>query len=250
MSGHFTAVGTNSQELPSLHPKDIQDWLKRFRKAIEPLRIRYYVVGEYGDDTERPHYHIAIFGYPGCLNGLTQFGRGRDNCCSVCNMVRDTWKYGNIYVGSLTPESASYICGYVTKKMTSKDDIRLSGRYPEFARMSRRPGLGLMAMDEVADVLIEYDLMDKLEDVPVSLRHGSKIMPLGRYLRSKLRVLMGGIEKAPYNATQEAEVQAMYNDYLKNKEATSFKKHLVEESEPEVRNQEARQYLFKQRRMV
>ena len=46
----------------TLQKKDLQDWLKRLRRQIEPLKIRYYAVGEYGTNTMRPHYHVLLFG--------------------------------------------------------------------------------------------------------------------------------------------------------------------------------------------
>ena len=71
-----------------LVPKDLQSWLKRFRKAIEPQRIRYFGVGEYGDESWRPHYHVIVFNYPNCAFGLSRYGKTRVNCCVACDTVR------------------------------------------------------------------------------------------------------------------------------------------------------------------
>lgn len=84
-------------------------------------------------------------------------------------------------VAGLSAKSAMYIAGYVVKKMTHSSDPRLDGRAPEFARMSLKPGLGALALDAVVSVLVQYNL-----PVPLGLRHGKKILPLGRYLRRKL----------------------------------------------------------------
>ncbi len=47
----------------SLIPRDLKLFMKRLRKRMEPLRIRFYAVGEYGEDeAEHPHYHLALFG--------------------------------------------------------------------------------------------------------------------------------------------------------------------------------------------
>ena len=37
--------------------------MKRLRKKLHPLKIRFFHCGEYGDKTRRPHYHALIFGY-------------------------------------------------------------------------------------------------------------------------------------------------------------------------------------------
>lgn len=196
----------------SLQPKHLQDWLKRFRKAIEPLRVRYYAVGEYGDESQRPHYHVAMFGYPSCRYGVSTYNRYRNKCCDRCDLVSQTWGHGHVLLGQLEQASAQYIVGYVTKKMTSSSDDRLNGRYPEFARMSRRPGIGVGALDAIFDSITKFNLDFTETDVPVSLRHGNKLLPLGRFLRRKLRLMLGGDGNAPPEAVAEAqkEVRAVF----------------------------------------
>lgn len=196
--GGLRGVWTGDEPLQTLVPKDLQDWLKRYRKILEPVRIRFYAVGEYGDESNRPHYHVAVFGGPCCLRGHTERDRsGAIRCCEVCRTVQSTWQLGGVFVGSLTQDSAQYIAGYVTKKMTAKDDYRLRGRHPEFARMSLRPGIGQSAMHEVASQLMRFNLDQSQPDVPSVLRHGSRLLPLGRYLRRNLRRMIGKDEKTP-----------------------------------------------------
>lgn len=43
--------------------KDIQDFMKRLRKSIEPKKIKYFLCGEYGDKKRRPHFHVILFGH-------------------------------------------------------------------------------------------------------------------------------------------------------------------------------------------
>lgn len=187
VSSSFVTLTYSQEKLPSgstLVPDDARNWLKRLRKALSPHQIRYYLVGEYGDESWRPHYHAAIFGLDPILGGGDDGRKG---------VVAETWKAGHTYTGDLTPQSASYICGYVTKKLTSKKDPRLMGRYPEFARMSLKPGIGAPAMMDVAshfgDHSLEYIAAEL--DVPSSLQVGKKKQPLGRYLKSKLREALG-----------------------------------------------------------
>lgn len=184
-------VRVPGKDLATLSPEHLRNWLKRLRFKLQPQKIRFYAVGEYGDQSQRPHYHAVIFGLPPCSYGMTRklkHSVGK-SCCSTCDLVRDTWMLGNIYVGEVNLQTAQYVAGYTVKKMTCADDLRLEGRYPEFARMSLKPGIGAGMMHEVASALLEHD--DQLEDVPTVLRHGMKQMPLGRYLRKKLRAAMG-----------------------------------------------------------
>jgi len=103
----------------SLQPRHLQLFLKRLRKELSPHKIRFFAVGEYGDQTWRPHYHLAVF-------GIDAFST---------DIVRRCWGMGHVMVGDLSRASAAYIAQYCTKKLTSKDDPRLEGRHPEFTRM-------------------------------------------------------------------------------------------------------------------
>lgn len=181
--------------LATLAPPHLTNFLKRFRKSIAPHQVRFYAVGEYGDETERPHFHIALFNYPSCQWGQTRLHK--QYCCAVCELIKTTWGLGGVMLGTLEDTSMNYIAGYVLKKLTNKHDIRLNGRHPEFSRMSLRPGIGADAMHDVASTVLQFDLVQKEGDVPSALRHGSRILPLGRYLRRKLRTFSTGSPDAP-----------------------------------------------------
>lgn len=182
----------------SLDPRDLQLWLKRFRSRVEPLRFRFFAAGEYGEDrigqSGRPHYHLIVYGFRSCLHGVT---RHVEHCCSQCDIVRETWGKGHVALGEVNAASVGYCAGYVVKKMTSKDDRRLDGRFPEFMRSSRRPGIGVPAVSGIADAMLEHQLDVLLEDVPAALRFGSSYAGLGRVIRRKLRVAMGRSADTP-----------------------------------------------------
>jgi len=241
--------------LPSLMPKHYRDWLKRFRKTISPLRVRYFVVGEYGDETQRPHYHAALFGFPTCLRGRTlrRLGSTRaiwEECCSICQLVGKTWGHGDVDLGMLETSSAQYISGYVTKKMTMRDDYRLKGREPEFARMSLRPGIGADFMHEVASGFMQFNLEKTQVDVPSTLRHGNREMPLGRYLTKRLRKLTGRDEKAPQIVQDkiQADLQGV-RDAAFNR-SVSFASALKEANAPLVKSFKARQQIFTRKKTL
>lgn len=165
-------------EKPCLKPVDPQLWIKRLRRAIQPRKLRYYLVGEYGSKTQRPHYHLALYGAK----------------VTDIPLIDKTWGLGFAHYGDVTVQSARYILGYVTKKMTKSDDPRLEGRYPEFSRSSNRPGIGAPAMQILAETLFTKHGKNEIEilgDVPSQLRHGKKTYPLGRYLQQKLRDNVG-----------------------------------------------------------
>ena len=43
--------------LLSLDSEHTKNFLKRLRSKFPKNKIRYYLVGEYGEQTQRPHYH-------------------------------------------------------------------------------------------------------------------------------------------------------------------------------------------------
>lgn len=189
--------------LPTLVPEHPKNWLKRLRKHFPPEHVRFYLAGEYGDENFRPHYHVALFNVPTCARGRTRRRPGSSRpiwrgCCASCELVGETWGFGDVDLGILEDHSAQYVAGYVLKKMTHAQDPRLQGRYPEFSRQSNRNGgLGKDAMWEVASQLMRFNLDSTQVDVPSTLRHGAKERPLGRYLQQQLRKMIGKDEKAP-----------------------------------------------------
>jgi len=143
----FVTLTYSEDKVPadgSLDPDVARDWLKRLRERMRPRLLRFYLVGEYGDLTFRPHYHAALFGMPNCLRGRTDHRLER--CCASCEVIKASWGLGGIDCRELSMETAQYLVGYVGKKMTRPTDSRLAGRAPEFARMSLKPGIGAPAM--------------------------------------------------------------------------------------------------------
>lgn len=197
----FVTLTYSDEHVPdgnTLSPKHTQDWLKRLRKLLVPHKIRFYLVGEYGDEKDRPHYHAILFGYPACPYVLQNQQRPNRQCtCSSCAPLYTSWGKGRVYVGTVESDSAQYVVGYTLKKMTTRDDARLHGRHPEFSRQSNRPGIGFAAMHELASELMRLNLDTSQPDVPSVLRHGKKLLPLGRYLVRNLRKMVGKDEKTP-----------------------------------------------------
>lgn len=250
----FATLTYSDENLPenkSLKPDDLKLFLYRLRQAMKPHKIRFFACGEYGDETERPHYHLAIFNFPSCRNGFTN-RRGASFCCAQCATIQKLWPLGHIFLGTLEQNSANYIAGYVTKKLTDGRDARLNGRHPEFTRQSNRPGIGADAMDEVASVLMELGL-DAAPDVPAALTHGRSTWPLGRYLRRRLRTRIGRSPDAPKETIQQMEEklrpvrEAAHAMAPKGQRQTQFKNLLIELNEGKHINQEARHNRYKKK---
>lgn len=117
---------------------DLQKFVKRLRKYIQPTKIRYFGCGEYGGERLRPHYHLVVLGYcPDDLHYLKSTPKGTRLYNSPT--VSKLWGKGFITVGQVTEESVKYSCKYL-QKLTF--DTSKSGNAPPFVCMSTRPGFG------------------------------------------------------------------------------------------------------------
>lgn len=221
----FITLTFNQDNCPREISKDfIKDWIKGFREHYRyhhGRSLRFYVVGEYGSKTWRPHYHAILFGYPSCANSyrkkwLRKRKRGCD--CEPCKFLNDYWGLGFTDVGTCSLKSTQYVAGYVTKKMTKPDDPRLEGRHPEFAHSSRNPGIGNLAVAPISDSLFNTDtgeiLLDQYMDIPSVLKCDGKILPLGRYMKNKIRQRLGVDEEVSKKAFArwQKDMQDLYQD--------------------------------------
>lgn len=252
----FVTLTYDDEHLPqggTLIPEHYQSWLKRLRVKVAPSRFRFYLVGEYGDDSFRPHYHAALFGFQTCERGRSVYTLERPNsCCYWCDLVRATWGKGNVYLGTLEDDSAGYMAQYVTKKMTSKDDPRLGGRHPEFARQSLKPGIGHDALWEIADALMRYELDSVMVDVPNGLRHGPSVWPLGRYMRQNLRKYIGRDKKVPQAVVDEmaATLLPLRLAAKASSDEPSLKHHVMAVDEGRVASMLERNLIFSKKRTL
>lgn len=122
-------------------------FLKRLRKSIEPAKVRYFHVGEYGTTNFRPHYHALLFGYrPTDQEVLSTRG---DYTVFTSPELRDLWPAGLHEFGDVSPASALYCAGYMKRKMTGSWAKQKYGvREPEYGTMSRNPGIGAAWIDK------------------------------------------------------------------------------------------------------
>lgn len=100
----------------SLRYADLQKFWKRLRKR--GAELRYYAVGEYGDETMRPHYHACVFGQGFIDNRIII--RKEPTMLWLSPELEEAWGQGQVSVGALTYETARYTASYVTKKLKSK----------------------------------------------------------------------------------------------------------------------------------
>lgn len=143
------------EAMPSmtLCKRDLQLFMKRLRDRFKDQRIRFFGCGEYGPSTQRPHYHLILFGLK--LPDLVYIGDIRGNRYYMSRILEETWSVvvqkpnigrtllGHISITDVTWETCAYTARYITKKLNGAaaqfyTDFNLQ---PPFVEMSRRPGL-------------------------------------------------------------------------------------------------------------
>lgn len=255
--------------LPTLVPTHLKSFMHRVRTRarrsadLSHRHVRFFAVGEYGDLTQRPHYHVVLFNFPSCLRGRTLSPPAYPRCCGPCDFIADCWyteddqgvksPFGKVELLPLSRELAAYIGGYVTKKMVRYDDPRLEGRNPEFARQSLKPGIGAGAMHDVADVLLRYyDVAAELGDVPAVLGHGRQELPLGRYLRAQLRMMVGMDAKAPQVTLDKMaeEMLALRLAARSDEKDPSIRSKVIAQNKGRVAGVVARHNIHRKRRVL
>lgn len=198
----FITLTYNDECLPEKNQLDkthLQKFFKRLRKrhqgttAVQKydevgneagihFPIRYFAVGEYGDLTQRPHYHAILFNFD--FTDKIFFKKSKNNKLFISQDLQRLWskkiseteveyypkehlykegkniycKLGHVTVGAVTYESAAYCASYCMKKINGKMKEKHYRRFgeidydtgeietycieQEFSTMSRRPGIG------------------------------------------------------------------------------------------------------------
>jgi len=105
--------------VPTVRWADGQKFLKRLRKYLAPARFSYYGVTEYGTRSNRPHLHIAIFGYAFLDDQVVI--QERPHKLWTSETLERLWSIdgeliGNVSVGALNWQTANYVAGYIIEK--------------------------------------------------------------------------------------------------------------------------------------
>lgn len=209
----FVTLTYEDSHIPQIDGLQVLDkshfkrFIREFGRTSFGPNFRWYGVGEYGDESMRPHYHFILFGVGvGWRNEIAYaWSEKIDKDHVTSKMVRDgrvladgtkfRQMFGHITMEPLIAERAAYACGYVVKKMSASDDTRLKGRPPEFRSMSKQyGGIGISGLGWLADMQMTNAGSKALAqrcDVFDSIRVEGKIWPIGDYLRNELRKLMG-----------------------------------------------------------
>lgn len=197
---------------PQLIKAHLHKFIRRARRHYAATTLRYYGVGEYGDELGRPHFHVLLYGAH--FNDRTRWKTTpTGDTLYRSPTLEKLWPHGHALFSDVTFETAAYVARYALKKITGpKAAEHYQGKQPEFASMSLRPGIGGNWIKKYADEAAQngtvicrgreiknpryYD--DKLEKT-----HKAKVE---KYKRERTRQLPPATERTPTRLATREEV--------------------------------------------
>lgn len=140
----FVTLTYSDEHLPgdgSLNHRHFELFMKRARDRI-PGPLRYFMCGEYGEETQRPHYHAVMFNVefrPWKMQGKS----GSGNAFYSNTLLTELWGLGHCTVQPVTVQTVGYCTRYCVGKLTGElGKIAYGERKPPYCAVSNRPGIG------------------------------------------------------------------------------------------------------------
>lgn len=187
----------------TLKKEDIQLFLKRLRKSLEPDKLKYILVGEYGPTTLRPHYHAILFGYQSYQPDVYHITNSDGVDIYFDAFLEEVWSHGHVQIGSATSASAHYVTAYLLKgidfhrhdpsmcrkkycanKKETKEEIEKI-KWHDIENKMHRPfllvsrGLGKRYLDDNVENVIELNVLDQTKPKPVPRYYIKKLKEMG-----------------------------------------------------------------------
>lgn len=208
----------------TLRKKDFQDFVKRLRKNTG-IKLSYIACGEYGPQTNRPHYHCILFGYWPKDTKLAGISKTKIEYYNSEELSK-TWGKGWVTIEKANYNSIAYVARYTQKKAGIKPEKRQYtgeiepimklderygelyqayqkkfkiekfdryGREKEFILTSKKPAIGLTGfIKNKVKILKNGGIFLKINDKTV-------LKPVSKYFLKKITEE----EKANYNYEKE-----------------------------------------------
>lgn len=163
----FLTLTYNERKVPrrkgvrTLYKRHPQLFFKRLRKA--GYKIKYILVGEYGTETRRPHYHAILW------------------TDAPDHAISNAWKYGTIHFGTVNRNTVLYTLKYIVQTNDiTRNRVRESGYQKNYAVYSRGIGESYLTPQ-----MYDYHTKDYENPKFKAIIEGEEI-PLPRYYRKKI----------------------------------------------------------------
>lgn len=187
-----------------LSKRDIQLFVKRLRKSLDDMRsrykkiakvsqiksevprIKYFISGEYGTETFRPHYHAIIFNLPFMyLDKIHEF-------------ISSSWQKGYVNVGTVSAGSIMYCTKYLLMESIIDMDLLVK----PFLLVSTRPAIGIDYIEKCSSFNINNMANYAVKD-------GGVKVSLPRYYKDKI---FSKYDKEELSYLNEIEINKNFNE--------------------------------------
>lgn len=214
------------KESLSLRKRDVQLFHKILRNSYKGWKLKFFLSGEYGEETKRPHYHSIYFDLPLDFTKLDIWSvTSQGYTLYKCRELEEIWNRGNVIVSQVSWQTCAYTARYVTKKLNGNaaEFYELFNLEPEFALMSRRPGLGRKYLEDHPEAAFNEIILPTEEGKRVFMppRYFKEIYKKDNPIEAAVQALEGSkrqdrkiLSKKSLNSLAESD----YLEYLNNEE--------------------------------
>lgn len=225
----FITLTYNEENVPrretgalTLYKKDLCDFWKRLRyyeKGVEYWTnpqtgkyenpIRYLSCGEYGEKTQRPHYHAIVFNWK--PNDLKMFKKNRQgDYLYTSKKLASIWGKGHVIIGDVNYQTACYVSRYITKKKFGEKGRFLDEWYrdAEFSETSRNGGIGLKYWQENKKNILDNN------GIFIKVKDKVKLKPITKYFKKKFKE-EDEYEYESYMMYEKERIEDIYDSILK-----------------------------------
>lgn len=166
----FLTLTYSDESLPPGGTLCLRHWqlfMKRLRKHYAPHPYRFIANGEYGDRTQRPHYHAILYNHVSVDRKLWQRKDHGSHVYEAPTLTK-LWGMGLVTEQDFDPSFGDYIAQHCVKRLSRERAAPLLQRVdpltgetwqvePEFWVMSRRPGIGHGYYEKFKDEIWKHD---------------------------------------------------------------------------------------------
>lgn len=186
----YTYIKERSRDyggVPYLSSLDVQRFMKRVRKWIHTNfpkkneaynnekdipKVRYYICGEYGPTTHRPHYHGILFFTSNWL------------ASNIHRMLGDCWRFGYFDCSFVEKSASSYVANY-TNSVCDLPLLYQTLALRPFSLFSKHPALGTLVYNSetlrsmfLSETLTQVTFKQNLfDDVPLWTTMQNRLFP-------------------------------------------------------------------------
>lgn len=231
-SSYFVTLTYNDENVPytvdqetgeftyqTLVKRDTQLFMKRLRKNYKhDNKIRFFLAGEYGSKTARPHYHLLLFGL--VLDDLVLYKKtplGFNLYTS--QFLEYVWQHkGYVVVADVTWETCAYTARYIMKKQTGEGAkfFKENNIQQEFTLMSRKPGIAKDFYEQHKLDLLQYG------ETNISTPYGGRKIKKLKYFDKFLDI------EYPIENSQNKEKVKKQMEVIKQKKLANTSKSYLE----------------------